>query len=127
MFIFRRWADFDFLIVCLTRLRRAAKLAEGIPEIRSELTVALQEFDKALPHLKRMRDVSEHIDDYAIDRGRESSISRKQLEVSTVSNDDSSSTIEWLGVQLNSLEALNASQRLFESIKGASRAFTPSA
>jgi hypothetical protein len=122
VFIFRKWADFDFLTVALTRLRRAAKLAAGIPELQVSLGAALAEFDAALPHLKRMRDVAEHIDDYAVDRGRERSIARQSLEVSFMSNDDS--TIEWLGARLNSQEALKASQRLFEAIKEASRAFT---
>jgi hypothetical protein len=70
-FVLRKWADFDFLIVALTRLRRATRLAARIPQLQASLGTALVQFDKALPDLKKMRDVSEHIDDYAIDQGRQ--------------------------------------------------------
>ena len=73
-FVFRKWADFGFLIVALTRLRRAASLAANLPEAKSVLGKALKEFDASLPDLKRMRDVAEHIDDYAIDQGRQRSV-----------------------------------------------------
>ena len=68
IFVFRKWADFDFLIVALTRLRRAAKLASDIPEIRELIIPALNAFDLALPGLKKLRNVAEHIDEYAIAR-----------------------------------------------------------
>lgn len=66
-FILRRWSDFDFLVVALIRLRRAAQLAAKVPQIRAKMDAALKKFDVALPHLKKMRDVAEHIDDYALD------------------------------------------------------------
>jgi hypothetical protein len=106
-------------------LRRAAKLAASIPETQSSVGTALKEFDAALPHLKRMRDIAEHIDEYAVDQGRQRSVVRQSLEVSSMS--DHGSTLEWLGGRLNSHEALQASQRLFEVIKEASRAFPPRA
>ena len=80
-FIFRRWADFHFLIVALTRLRRATTLAAKVPTLTSAMQNALTNFDAALPTLKKMRDIAEHFDDYATDRGRDSSISRGTLEV----------------------------------------------
>jgi len=120
-FVLRKWADFDFLIVCLTRLRRAARLAAALPELRSLLAVAVAAFDAAVPDLKRMRDVAEHIDDYAADRGKNSAVLRQALEVSSLSDDGP--TLRWLGVRLNATEALMASQALFEVIKNASRAF----
>jgi hypothetical protein len=123
-FVFRKWADFDFLIVALTRFRRAAKLAANISEIQLEVSVALKEFDSALPHLKKMRDVAEHIDDYAIDRGREPSVNRYALEVSSFSDDDDRLVLEWLEHQLNADEALKASQKLFDTIRKVSTAFT---
>lgn len=121
MFVFRRWSDFDFLIVTLTRLRRAAKLAATVPEIKAMLLIALNEFDLALPNLKKLRDVAEHIDDYALDNGRERSISRKALEVSFISLDGP--TLEWLGHQLNAQDALHAAQKLFQAIQDASSVF----
>jgi hypothetical protein len=70
-----------------------------------------------------MRDVAEHIDDYAIDQGRQRSIPRQALEVSFLR--DGGSTLEWLGCRLNTHEALQASQRLFQAIKDAEVAFRP--
>ena len=58
MFVLRRWTDFDFLIVALTRLRRAARLAARIPQLQASLGAALAQFDRALPHLRKMRDVA---------------------------------------------------------------------
>jgi hypothetical protein len=89
------------------------------------LSPALKEFDASLPDLKRMRDVAEHIDDYAIDQGRQRDVARQSLEVSFM--DDEGPTLEWLGSSLNAQEALHASQRLFEALKGISHAFPPSA
>jgi hypothetical protein len=125
VFVFRKWADFGFLVVALTRLRRAAKLAASLSEAKSILGAALQEFDAALPDLKRMRDVAEHIDDYVIDQGRQRTVARQSLEVSSM--EDDGLTLEWLGCRLNAREALQASQQLFEAIKGVAHVFPPSA
>lgn len=118
-FVFRRWADFDFLVIALTRLRRAARLAAGVPKLRSALDAAIEQFDSMLPGLKEWRDVAEHIDDYALDRGRKQSVRRNWLEVSTMTEDGP--TLRWLGSTLNAGEAVQASQRLFAAVKAGSR------
>lgn len=120
-FVLRRWADFDFLIVALTRLRRATGLAAQIPQLRASLDTALEQFDKALPDLKKMRDVAEHVDDYAIDRGRQKAVGRRALEVSTMQADGP--TLCWLQARLNAREASHASRALFAAVKEASRLF----
>jgi hypothetical protein len=51
-FIFRKWADFHFLVVALTRLRRAAELDVKVKSIKSNIRAALQEFDSAIPNLR---------------------------------------------------------------------------
>ena len=118
-FLFRRWADFQFLIVALIRLRRAASLAAKISVVADDIRAALDEFDAALPMLKNMRDVAEHIDDYALDRGRHKDISRKSLEVAIISE----TTFRWLEYELNADMALEAADALFASIKRAQKAF----
>jgi hypothetical protein len=107
------------LIVALTRLRRAAQLAAGIPELNATVAVALVQFDNALPGLKAMRDVAEHIDEYAIDQGRKKSVARQSLEVSAL--DDEGPTLNWLGNKLNALEAIDGSRTLFAVIQDAAR------
>jgi hypothetical protein len=114
-FIFRRWADFQFLIVALTRLRRATTLAAKVPALTGAMQNALTNFDAALPTLKNMRDVTEHFDDYAVDRGRDSAVSRKSLEVGVIGD----SVFQWLGHNLNADEAVCAAQRLFSDIQQA--------
>jgi hypothetical protein len=118
VFAFRRLADFDFLIVALSRLRRAATIAAAIPGVRQDLTDAIAQFDLALPDLKKLRDVAEHIDEYALDSGRVRSVVRQELEVSTLSDDGT--TLSWLGCSISSSEALRASQALFAAIQSAS-------
>lgn len=116
-FVFRKWVDFDFLIVALTRFRRAVKLAANIPEIQSEIATALKQFDSALPHLKKMRDVAEHIDDYAIEKGKVTSVERGLLEVSSLGDGGEGLVLEWLGHELNADKALSASGKLFDTIR----------
>lgn len=112
-FILRKWSDFHFLIVALTRLRRASELAAKVPAINEGIRAALQTFDATLPHLKKMRDVAEHIDDYAVDSGKDRSISRKSLEVGSSDGE----TWEWLGFEIDTNNALSASIALFEALK----------
>jgi len=115
-FIFRTWGDFHFLVVALTRLRRAAVLASKVPSIRPKMLIALRTFDAALPHLKEMRDVAEHIDDYAVDSGKDRNISRKALEVARCDGE----TWHWLGFELDASEALLAAATLFGALKDCS-------
>jgi hypothetical protein len=114
-FIFRKWSDFGFLVVALTRLRRAATLASRIPELKASLSAALSAFDATVPNLKQFRDVAEHIDDYARDQGKRKNVARQSLEVSTLSADGK--TLSWLGHTLNADEALVASESLFKTLQ----------
>ncbi len=118
-FVFRKWSDFDFLIVALIRFRRCVKLASKIPEIHLEILAALKEFDTALPHLKKVRDVAEHIDDYAIDQGKDDSVVRFSLEVSSLSEEEDGVVLDWLGHKMNTDSALLASRKLFDALRKA--------
>jgi hypothetical protein len=60
-----------------------------------------------------MRDVAEHINDYAVDCGKDQNISRKSLEVSSTDGD----TWNWLGFEMDTRNSLRASIQLFEAIK----------
>lgn len=124
-FVFRKWYDFEFLLLALIRLRRIAQQAAGLPEVAVVLTPALSEFDTTLPGLKLMRDVSEHIDEYAFDKGRKREVKREMLEVSTLDSDGP--TLGWLGGELNAARALQASGALFRAIQQAGTSFSQSA
>jgi hypothetical protein len=111
-FVFRRWEDFQFLIVALTRLRRAAVLAATVQLIRSDILAALAEFDVTLPMLTKMRNVAEHFDDYAVDKGRDRSVRRGSLEVGAFGEIE----FDWLGHVINADVALKAARQLFQTI-----------
>ena len=115
-FVFRRFADFDFLVVALSRLRRAAMIATAVPEAKQLVMEAIARFDGSLPGLKKFRDVAEHIDEYAVDSGRIRAVRRQDLEVSTFADN----TLTWLGHSISSSEALRAGQALFAAIQAAS-------
>ena len=68
-----------------------------------------------------MRDVAEHIDEYATDDGRDKSISRKSLEVSRLNE----TSLEWLGFKLDADKAMKASEKLFEAIISCRSSFRP--
>jgi hypothetical protein len=120
-FILRRWADFDFLIVALTRLRRAASIAKSLPQISAQVAGAIDKFDDALPSIKQQRDIAEHIDEYAVDsvRRHDKTVDRKQLEVGTIDEE----SLEWLGQKIEIAAALSASEALFAAVKSAGAAF----
>jgi hypothetical protein len=115
-FVLRKWSDLHFLVVALTRFRRAAKLAARVPSIRSNIRAALDAFDAALPHLKKMRDVAEHVDEYSVDSGKDRNVSRKCLEVGSCHGETWSS----MGFGLDAGDALLASVSLFEVLKNCS-------
>lgn len=123
-FAFRWWADFEFMITALRRMRRAAELAAKAPSVRVEIEAAIAVFDAAVPSLLAMRIVAEHIEDYGVDdpRRRLRDADRGQLEVSTWG----SSTVEWLGRELNIDDAFAATSTLLRVMRDVARAHWPS-
>jgi hypothetical protein len=106
-FIFRFWADLQYLIVALRRMRRAALIAAFEPDVNS----AIAEFDRSLPDLAKMRNVGEHIDDYAADspKRRHRDVSRTALQVGEFDG----TVFSWLGGDLNIDEALRAAETIY--------------
>lgn len=119
-FLFRRLADMQFLIVSLRRARRAAEIAAHVPSAEGSVRDAIARFDAALPGLATMRNVGEHIDDYAIDSPdrHHKVVGRRMLQ--NASWDET--TFRWLGQTLNVDEALAAVQQLFIAVRDAHEA-----
>jgi len=111
-FLFRREADLHFLIIALRRLRRATELAGRIPQVSACLKPALEEFDRNLPNLAKMRNVGEHFDDYLLGSGRLQEVQRGALQVSTWDG----TVFNWLGVDLDIDVALGAAESLFKAV-----------
>jgi hypothetical protein len=45
-FVFRWWADLQFFIVTLRRLRRLAELPKSVPSVSQQIAAAIAEFDR---------------------------------------------------------------------------------
>jgi len=112
-FIFRPWADFGFLVAALVRLKNAARTfrkAEGV-----KIDKAIETFEAALPSLKRLRDVAEHIDEYAVDSSK-----RKHKEVESRSvavGGWDGKVFSWYGGSLDVDKAREAATNLFSAIR----------
>jgi hypothetical protein len=111
----RWWVDLQFLIVALRRLRKAAELAASVPAAKVAMEVAIQQFDRNLPMLATMRNVGEHIDDYALDseKRRHGGVQRFALHVGSFDG----TTYEWLGERFNIDEAFAAAAHLWKALQ----------
>lgn len=92
---------------------------------KKKLQEAIRRFDRALPDLKVMRDVSEHFGDYALDSGtrHHPEVTRGQLQA----GEWDGRTFLWLENRANQprsldvVEALNVSRNLFEAVRESCR------
>lgn len=114
-FVLRWWADLQFLIVALWRLRSAAVLALQSEPGNSSLRGAIVSFDTALPDLRRMRNVGEHVGDYAMENGRDRTVQKKQLQVGSFDG----RSFFWLDAELNIDLALAAAEWMHRVVKDA--------
>jgi len=122
-FIFRWWADLQFYIIALRRLRRAVELACRVSSVTAELSTALKRFDNALPVLLTMRDIGEHIDEYAIDSPKRH---HKQINRSMLQVGEWDGTIyKWLDENLNVDDAHAAAEELYSALRNAYKTFPP--
>jgi hypothetical protein len=115
MFVFRWWVDLQFFILALYRLRTAVKIARNISAISFSIDAAISQFDKDIPDLKKLRDIGEHIDEYAVDsqKRHDKSVDRKQLQVGTWKDP----VYEWLDVSLNVDNSKIAAEKLFRTLQ----------
>lgn len=120
-FLFRKWIDIQFLISALWRIRLAARAAARRIPADVSIAAAIERFDLQLPNLKDMRDVGQHLDDYAIDSpkrrvtriGESQPIGRRQLEVGAWSDDQ----FHWLGMTLDFSKARMAGMELYGALR----------
>jgi hypothetical protein len=113
-------ADVHFLVIALRRLRTAASTLEHAPQVWNPFRDAIQVFDARLPWLKRLRDVFEHLEDYAVDSNlRKSDTSRRELQVWSGGENG----MQWLGHDVDWREALLAAEDLYRAVRAANESF----
>ncbi|ESZ99708.1 hypothetical protein ThrDRAFT_02702 [Frankia casuarinae] len=129
-YLFRVWADIDFLIITLWKIRTVTLAAARRLPSDLALTDAIAEFDRSVPHLKLMRDVGQHLEDYMINAasrrhrrpGTEYKISRRQLEVAAWSQND----FRWLDAVLDFTDSRKAASVLYSRLRAARSKYTAS-
>lgn len=113
-------ADVHFLVIALRRLRTVASTLEHAPKQWDAVRDAIQKFDARLPWLKRLRDVFEHLEDYAVDSDRRRTrSSRKELQVWVRGEKG----LQWLGYDVNWHEAKLAAEDLYSAVINAYDSF----
>lgn len=116
-FVMRWWVDLQFLILALSRFRKSVSIASKIIPISQDVKTALKIFDVAIPDLRKLRDVGEHLDVFAIDdpnrNKKYKNISRTQLQVGSWDG----VVYEWLDVKFNVKEARNEAIKLYKTLQ----------
>lgn len=110
----RWWADIQFFIVALRRLRLAAEFARRAD---SELKRAIRDFNATVPDLDRFRNVGEHIDAYAEGRGKDDTVDRHELLEGSLQGP----IYRWLDRELNIDSAHGAAQKLWTAVGDAAK------
>lgn len=118
-FIFRRWADWQLLVVALRRLQRAADLGSTTPIGAKVITPALARWRQEIPGLTTMRNIAEHIDSYAVDspHRHDKQVDRRQLQVGQFSAEE----FVWLGHTLNAAHVKTTAETLHGAVLTAYR------
>lgn len=86
-----------------------------VPSQKPAITEAITEFDRAVPKLLLLRNVGEHIDAYTLGKGRDPSVGRPQVQTGGWDG----TVFEWLGVELDTEDALNAARKLVGKLEWA--------
>lgn len=112
--LWRQEIDLHFLLVALTRLRRAVGLASRVAELQDLVLDRLIAFDRAVPSLTTIRNVAEHFDDYTTGKGRAAQVKRHQLQTWSLGTDDDNGLVwRWLGVEFSVDGAHRAATELY--------------
>lgn len=87
----------------------------SVSTVSGTVKAAIDAFDKALPGLGRMRNVGEHIENYAVDDSarHDKSVCGSQLQVGSWDG----TVYSWLGESLDIDVALDSAQNLFQAIR----------
>ncbi len=95
--------DLHFLLVALVRLERAVARAAGeVAALQPTLTDELESCRRALPGLRRMRDIGEHADEYNISKGRRTDVRRAEVQSWGMHTNSAGGLVwQWIGQELD--------------------------
>ncbi|VBA59029.1 hypothetical protein [Mycobacterium attenuatum] len=107
--------DLHFFLVAAVRPRRCIeRVSRRIPGLSGPLTTRLRSFDLDAPSLLRLRNVSEHIDEYNLDQGRDDTVSRREVQTWYLDTANSGGPIwGWLGERLDIEQTEKAALALY--------------
>ncbi|WP_225222615.1 hypothetical protein [Rhodococcus ruber] len=107
--------DLHFFLVAVVRLRRCIeRTASRVPGLGSTLDGRLRVFDGEVPSLLRLRNVSEHIDEYNLDEGRDVTVSRRQVQTRYLDKSSDGGAIwGWLGERIDIEQTEKAALALY--------------
>lgn len=107
--------DLHFFLVAVVRLRRCIeRTARRVAGLDAPLRNRLVAFDGEVPWLLRVRNVSEHIDEYNLDEGRDETVSRRQVQTWYLDTADDGGPIwGWLGERLDIEQTEKAALALY--------------
>lgn len=113
--IWRQEIDLHFLLVALTRLRRAVGITTRVDQLKATLVNRIIEFETSVPYLSRLRNVAEHFDEYTVGRGRDTRVMRFELQRWSMDHDPDGQLVWiWLGERLHLAEACSAAKLLHQ-------------
>ena len=124
LFVMRQFVEFEFLLVALTRLRRAAGVINLFPYTESNLSQAMAKYDERLLGLKQWRNITEHYDDYLLNIGRDKKLDPKTIRSGYMTKCMSYDSVEWMGFKFELDECLAAAEELYISMKAARKLIT---
>lgn len=109
--------DLHFFVVAVVRLRRCIeRTAKRVVGLDAPIGSRLRTFDEDVPWLLRVRNVSEHIDEYNLDEGRDGTISRRQVQTWYLDTAEDGGPIwGWLGERLDIEQTEKAALALYRS------------
>jgi hypothetical protein len=130
-FLFRKWTDFLFFLNALQRMRLAAGMVpeaarsprkkhpavippgeDGVEVLVTEIDDLLKAFDERLPRLQLFRNVAEHLDEYVLGRGNDTSVHTGQTQVMQLGTAE----VCWVGSEGNNTFDINEARAAAEAL-----------
>jgi len=120
--------DLHFLLVALVRLQRCVtRVGANVLGLSASLNQRSSIFEREIPSLRKLRNVSEHIDEYNLDAGRDQSVSRRQVQTWAFDTNDGGGLVwRWLGEALDVQRSQEAAVALYRGFLTDCDAYFPS-